>query len=199
MVRRDRWLPIAVSVILFGATASPVLKHPNQDGFPLSTYPMFGWKRSTTITMEYIVGFTATGERWHPPPRAVGTGEPMQAKRILENARRGGKERQLALCKAAAARMPRMRGGKDIVLMTMMTGTHEAVQYLIYDTPGRETELVRCPVPGREQEAAALPVALSYSAKQAKGQVTKPPRPPPALAPGPAVPESSAPEPEVNQ
>jgi hypothetical protein len=151
-----RWLGAVVSIVLIGLTASPVLRDPNDDSFPLSTYPMFAWKRSTTIHMEYIVGFTATGERWHPPPRAQGSGEPMQAKRILERAAAGGKTGQMTLCKATAARVPRYR--KDIVYLAMMRGTHEAVDYLIYKKRGREIELVKCAVPGHEAEAAALGV-----------------------------------------
>jgi hypothetical protein len=115
---------------------------------------MFAWKRSTTITMEYLVGFTAAGERWHPPPRAIGSSEPLQAKRIIERARSGGQHGMRVLCENTAKRVPRFR--KDIIAVAVMTGTHEAVSYLVYDKRGQERELLRCPVPGREAEAAAL-------------------------------------------
>ena len=151
---QGRWLGAVVSIVLIALTASPVLRDPNDDSFPLSTYPMFAWKRSTTINMEYIVGFTAKGERWHPPPRAQGSGEPMQTKRILERAAAGGKTGMMTLCQSTAARVHRWR--KDIVYLAMMRGTHEAVDYLIYDKRGKETELVKCIVPGHEAEAATL-------------------------------------------
>ena len=143
-----------MSIVLVGATISPVLKDPANDSFPLSPYPMFAWKRSTTISMEYLVGFTVTGERWHPPPRAIGSSEPLQAKRILERAAQGGVTSMRTLCEATAKRVPRYR--KDIVAVVMFSGTHEAVSYLVYDKRGDEHELVRCAVPGHEAEAAAL-------------------------------------------
>lgn len=154
---QGRWLGAIVSIVLIAATASPVLRNPNDDSFPLSTYPMFAWKRTTTVTMEYLVGFTVTGERWHLPPRTTGSSQPMQAMRILQGAAGRGRTGQLALCKAAAAKVPRLR--KDIVVVAMMRGTHEAIDYLVYNKPGKETELVRCAVPGHEAEAAALGVA----------------------------------------
>ena len=80
----------------------------------------------------------------------------MQAKRILENAARGGKTGMMALCKATAARVPRYR--KDIIYLVMMRGSHDAIDYLIYNKRGKETELVKCAVPGHEAEATALGV-----------------------------------------
>jgi hypothetical protein len=182
-VSRDRWLPIAVSVVLFVATASPVLKNPNRDSFPLSTYPMFAWKRSTTMTMEYLVGFSESGARWHPPPRAVGTGEPMQAKKILENAGRGGPPAMKTLCETAARRVARWR--KDIVVVMFVRGTHEAIDYLVYGKRGTERELVRCAVPGREAEAARVPPWAQLVPPPVKPVK---PVPPPAAPPGRATP-----------
>ncbi len=153
---QGRALGAVVSIVLIALTASPVLRDPNDDGFPLSTYPMFAWKRTTTVNMEYLVGFTATGERWHPPPRTIGTSEPMQAVRILQRAVADGRAGELALCKAAAKRIPRLRN--DIVVVAMMRGSHEAIAYLVYNKLGKETELVRCAVPGHEAEAAAMGV-----------------------------------------
>jgi len=177
-----RWFAIAVSVALIGATVSPVLKNPNDDSFPLSTYPMFAWKRSTTITMEYVVGFTASGERWHLPPRAIGSSEPMQAKRILEGAAAGGLAGMRALCERAAARVTRFRA--DIVVVAMMVGTHEAVDYLVYDRRGAERELVRCPVPGHEAEAKALAGRPLAAPAPSTGEVGPTPTPdPPAEGP----------------
>ena len=141
----SRVLGTIVSVVLIAATLEPVLRDPNDDGFPLSTYPMFAWKRSTRVTMDYLVGYTAGGERWHVPPRLIGSSEVMQAKRLVDRAVAGGRAGMMALCERAAERVKRRR--PDIVSIAVVNGTHEAVDYLARDVRGTERERVRCQVP----------------------------------------------------
>ena len=52
-----------VSIALILATLSPLVRDPIDDSYPLSTYPMFAWKRPTTLQMSYAIGETQTGER----------------------------------------------------------------------------------------------------------------------------------------
>ena len=52
-----------VSLALIAATLEPLVREPYDDGFPLSTYPMFATKRPTVQTFHYALGLTRDGKR----------------------------------------------------------------------------------------------------------------------------------------
>ena len=134
------------SLALIAATLSPLLRNPSDDGFPLSTYPMFATRRLTTLTMSYALGEGAAGERIILAPELLGTGEVLQAMRVIERAVGGGKPGMEKLCGQIAARIatdPAYAAVRDV---RIVTGTHEAVDYLSRDRVGKERERVRCTV-----------------------------------------------------
>lgn len=136
----------AVSLALIAATLWPVLRDPRDDGFPLSTYPMFASKRPTQQTYHYALGETAAGERRTLSPGLVGTGEILQALRVIERAVAGGRGELAKLCDAIAARVAADDDRADIIAIRFVTGTHDAVEYLARDKVGREVEMLRCAV-----------------------------------------------------
>jgi hypothetical protein len=142
----NRALPVLVSLALVGATLWPLVRDPGDDGFPLSTYPMFAWKRSTQQTYRYALGETAAGDRRVLRPSFVGTGEVLQAMRVLARAAAGGRGEALALCEQIAARVSRDGDFADVAAIRIVTGTHDAIEYLVRDRVGHEAELVRCEV-----------------------------------------------------
>lgn len=134
-----------VSGVLVAATLSPVLRAPWEDSFPLSTYPMFAFARPTQLTMDYALGVTAAGEPRSLTPRLLGTGEVMQAYTVIATAKA---KRQLpALCREIAARVAEDDDFDGVVAVRIVSGTHDAVEYLVRRHEGREAELTRCPVP----------------------------------------------------
>jgi len=135
----------AVSLVLIGATLSPLLRDPNDDGFPLSTYPMFATRRPTELTMSYALGVTRSGERRYLRPYLIGSGEVLQAYTILSRAVSGGAGPSQALCRTIAERV-RMAGDDDILTVRIVTGTHDALDVLVRDQLGREQERTRCQV-----------------------------------------------------
>jgi hypothetical protein len=143
----NRAYAVVVSLALIGATLWPVVRDPREDSFPLSTYPMFAWKRTTLQTYRYAVGETSTGQRRTLSPRVVGTAEVLQALRVLERSIAGGRGAALKLCEQIAARVAVDDELADIVVIRMVSGTHDAIDYLVRGVVGRETELVRCAVP----------------------------------------------------
>jgi hypothetical protein len=143
----NRAYAVVVSLALIGATLWPVVRDPREDSFPLSTYPMFAWKRTTLQTYRYAVGETSTGQRRTLSPRVVGTAEVLQALRVLERSIAGGRGAALKLCEQIAARVAVDDELADIVAIRMVSGTHDAIDYLVRGVVGRETELVRCAVP----------------------------------------------------
>jgi hypothetical protein len=136
----------AVSLALIGATLWPLLLEPRDDGFPLSTYPMFASKRPTLQTYRYALGETASGGRRTLKPSLVGTGEVLQAIRVIDRAVSGGRAQVQTLCEAIAARVADHDDFRDVVAIRIVTGTHDAVEYLARDVIGRETEMQRCEV-----------------------------------------------------
>lgn len=141
-----RIVPTLVSLALIGATLSPLWRQPYDDGFPLSTYPMFASKRLTTLTMHYALGEGAAGERRVLAPALVGTGEVLQAMRVIERAMHGGRLEIAKLCDAIAARVALDPEYADVRAIRVVTGTHDAVEYLARDRVGRELERARCEV-----------------------------------------------------
>lgn len=132
--------PAVVCGALMTAVISPaILREPTDDGFPLSTYPMFAIRRPTTLTITYAVT-----EPRHPiAPDFIGSTEPLQAMAILDHAVHKP-DTAKALCERIAARI----AGEypDATAVRIVTGTHDAVDYLVRGIQGQETERVRCEV-----------------------------------------------------
>jgi hypothetical protein len=135
-----------VSLLLIGATLWPLVRTPYDDGFPLSTYPMFASRRPTLQTYSYALGQTATGQRRTLEPAVVGSHEILQALRIIERAVAGPKPELAQLCDVIAARVAADDDFTDVVSIRIVTGTHEAVEYLARDRIGTEVERARCAV-----------------------------------------------------
>ena len=133
------------SCVLVLATLSPVLRcNPYDDGFPLSTYPMFASVRATTHRMAYPLGVTRDGQRRVLSPRLIGSGEVLQAYRIVEQAA-GSKGELPRLCRAIADRV-RASGDTELVAIRIVIATHDALDVLLRDKLAPERDLTRCPV-----------------------------------------------------
>ena len=75
VVLGSRGFAIVASIALLALTLSPVVREPTDDGFPLSTYPMFATERPTELSMVYALGVTRSGERRYLRPFLIGSGE----------------------------------------------------------------------------------------------------------------------------
>lgn len=142
-----RLIPAIASIVLIGATLSPVLRKPEDDGYPLSTYPMFAFRRPTKLTMDYAVGVTASGERRWLRPRFVGSSEVLQARATIERAMHGGAKAQAALCDQIAKRVAADDDFADVAEIRLLTGSHDAVEYLVRHVEGKELVRHTCKVP----------------------------------------------------
>ena len=132
------------TIVLLAAVAWPLVRDPRDDAFPLSTYPMFAVERPTTLTMDYALGETRTGERRTLSPALAGTGEALQAFALFDRAVHGPREGLQRLCTEIAARVARDDDYKDIVVVRIVTGQHDAVDYLARHRIGPEAERLRC-------------------------------------------------------
>ena len=141
-----RFAAAGVSFALVVATLSPLARPVNDDGFPLSTYPMFAIPAPPALTLDYALGVTADGSRRTLSPELVGTGEVLQAGALVQRAVHGVRDERVALCRQIAARVAADDASADVVAIRIVTGTHDAVEYLAHGVIGRERERARCPV-----------------------------------------------------
>ncbi len=143
---RTRAFAIVVTIAMIYATLLPLVRRPTDDDFPLSTYPMFAFARPTRLTMSYAVGITKDGRRRYLLPVMVGSREVLQARAIIERGVGGGPRERLALCTRIAANIRSYDDFDDIATIAIVTGTHDAVEFLVRDKGGVEQERVRCEV-----------------------------------------------------
>jgi hypothetical protein len=134
-----------VSIGLVAAALWPVVRNPRDDGFPLSTYPMFATARPTTLVMSYPLGETAEGTV-SLRPRLIGSPEVLQARAIVERAVAKGRTALAALCARIAERVATDDGFRGVTAIRIVSGTHDAIEFLTRDQRGPERLLVRCEV-----------------------------------------------------
>ena len=135
-----------VSVVLVGATLAPLARHPDHDSFPLSTYPMFAAPRSQVLTIDYAYGVTASGQRRTLSPAMLGTREVLQAAAMFESAVATGPKALVPLCDQIAARVATEPAFDDVATIRIVSGTYDAVEYLVRGADGVEHDRWRCRV-----------------------------------------------------
>lgn len=142
----SRWTTKAV-LLWVGLTAAvlyPII--PDEDGFPLSNYPMFSTPKGTAAKIYHVVGFTADGRGYPLSPEMVGTDEIMQAYQTVKLAIRGG--RAAVLCKEAASRVAQSRDFAEITQLQVRIDVFESVRYWEGDRSTSKTRvLAKCGVP----------------------------------------------------
>lgn len=132
---------LLISIVLLAATLSPLHRDPLDDGFPLSTYPMFASKRSTKLGIAYALGVRADGTSYPLPSEVTGTGEVLQAAVVYEDATHHGPEALAVLCTSIAVHAP-----DDVVTIRIVAGVIDAIELLVHDQRGTEHLRWQCPV-----------------------------------------------------
>ncbi len=139
-----RWLAAVVSIGLVGAVLEPLVRSPYDDGFPLSTFPMFATPLPGQVAMSYAQGVTADGQRRVLSPGHLDTGEVLQASSRIERAVDAGPRERLGLCLAIAARVAGDAALRDVVAIELVTGTYDTVETLAHGAVGHEVTRARC-------------------------------------------------------
>lgn len=145
---KERAHAYVVSLVALGLMLSPLLRHPDEDSFPLSTFPMFSHERPRRMTVTHAVGVDALGRRTPLPPRvSADTSEPLQSMRTIELAVQAGRAREL--CREIA---PRVAAREDLAQQQSVeveTIAFDAVAYFDEAPPDPYIRRVhaRCPVP----------------------------------------------------
>jgi hypothetical protein len=145
----ERVRAYALSVVLLGAVGWPAFREPSNDGFPLSTYPMFAQRRGRVHEVVSARAVAADGSTVLVPPALIANAETMQAIRTLSRAIRAGEHEAQPLCERIAVRLAGDAQLGRSVRVELVTERVDAIEYLA----GRaRAELVRvharCPVGG---------------------------------------------------
>lgn len=154
-----RWLALSTAVVVALVVCWPVLAHPDRDGFPLSTYPMFSSRRTTTEPLSTVVGIDAAGaQRWLDPRLLNGTREVVQAAAVISDEIRSGQAARL--CTEVADRVEDRQHGDAVadrvVRLEVVTVRYDAVDWFGGDhQPLERTVHATCPVPGTPGAASA--------------------------------------------
>lgn len=143
-MRTNRVTATIVSIVLVLAVLEPLRREPWDDSFPLSPYAMFAFKRPTKLTMEYAYGVTAAGEKRTLTPRIVGSAEVLQALTIFQSAKSRGELPQL--CLTIAGRVATLDSYAEVTEIRIVSGTHDAVDYLVRHVEGTEVIRTTCKV-----------------------------------------------------
>ena len=149
-----RRLAALASLALLGAALAPVVRSPDDDGFPLSTYPMFAAPRPRELTMASARGVTRDGRPRSLSPGQLGTGEVMQAFTTLQRAAAAGAASCAALCAAIAARVAGDAELADVAAVELILGRYDAVAVVAAGHVGTEERpavLARCAVTRSER------------------------------------------------
>jgi hypothetical protein len=105
---------------------------PGEEGFPLSTYPMFAARRGRVHEVVSARAIAADGGEVRVPPRYVANAETMQAIRTLSRAVQAGERESQALCVAIAGRLRDASEAelKGAVRVELVTERVDAIEYL---------------------------------------------------------------------
>lgn len=105
MTGMQRLYAAIVSIALLSAVLYPALGDPEDDSFPLSTYPMFARTRARVARVNAALALGRGGTEMPLSPLLIGSPETMQAIRILNRSLQAGERSARTLCRAIAARV----------------------------------------------------------------------------------------------
>lgn len=137
---------VVVAVAALAAVLWPVVRRPQVDSFPLSTYPMFTQERPRVTTIDLAVGVDADGRDVRLDPGLVGgTIEVIQAVATVAAGIRHGTT--TALCEEVAGRVAGT-GRTDVVEVVIATDRYDVVAALAHRAPPVQRVVhARCEVP----------------------------------------------------
>ena len=123
--RWGRLLSYLIGITTACAVAAPAILF-GRDDFPLSTYPMFSYRRSTIFEIPRALGVRKDGTRVYISPEAVANDEVLQAASAIKRAIRRGPSAALALCQRIIGRL---RSRSELIAVELATARFDAVRY----------------------------------------------------------------------
>lgn len=149
--RRELWIGILVSVVLTVLVLWPAFLDPREDGFPLSTFPMFSRpKPDPGLVVTHVLAVLPDGSREPLPPKlATGNEEVIQTLRMIRDEVYAGRKRAAAFCEEVATRVRESsrEPWSEAVAIEIARSQFDTVAYFeIGPKPLTRKVLARCPV-----------------------------------------------------
>jgi hypothetical protein len=138
---RVRGYLVGLGVVVLAAL--PALSRAEDDGYPLSTYPMFArpLSRATVYFVERVDGKRSR----RLTPEQVSGHEVMQSFKTLRRAADGGPEAVRTVCRAIAERLARADPRRQRVALEVVAARFDPVAYFTSGAPPEDrTVLARC-------------------------------------------------------
>ena len=128
------------------AAASPLLRNALDDGFPLSTFPMFA-ERLEQPTFYSAEGVGPDSSRVMVPPELIANGAAMQSVQALQDAHAQGKAALRQLCERIAKQVPQSVSLKQVQRVEIVSARYDPVAYFVSGpTPLSREVLHKCKV-----------------------------------------------------
>lgn len=145
----ERAWAYAFGLTVCALVAAPAFSEPTSDSYPLSTYPMFAYKREKT-RLFHMDGLDRKGARSRLAPRLVANDEAMQAAQTVRLAVSVGPERMALLCQRVAERLALEAAYSGIVSVRVVEGLFDSLSYFTGNSePEQLIVHYECAVPGR--------------------------------------------------
>lgn len=127
-------------------TALPLLRNPLDDGFPLSTFPMFAepLERPTFYSAE---GVLPDSSRVMVPAELIANGAAMQSVWTLQSAHAQGKQRLRQLCERIAKQVPQYAKLAEVRRVELVAARYDPIAYFVSGPAPLEREVLhKCKV-----------------------------------------------------
>jgi hypothetical protein len=145
----ERAWAYAFGLSVCGLVAAPAFSRPTSDSYPLSTYPMFAYKREKT-RLFHMDGLDGKGARSRLAPRLVANDEAMQAAQTVRLAVSAGPERMALLCERVAKRVLLDARYASVVRVRVVEGLFDSLSYFTgRSEPEQLIVHYECAVPDR--------------------------------------------------
>lgn len=138
-----------VSLLLAAAVVAPVVRGPDRDGFPISSYPMFSHRLDQEVQISTVMGVEGSGDlRILSPGLIADTTEVIIAHGTVNDAVGRGRAGAEDLCSTVATRVA-AAGTADVTSVRVVTNRYDAVKYWAGDREAQATTVhAECPVIG---------------------------------------------------
>ena len=121
--------------------ASPLLRSPLDDGFPLSTFPMFAEPLGQPVFYS-AEGVRADRSRVMLPPETIANGAAMQAVQTLQTARGQGRHALRQLCERIARQLPESPEWRDVQRVEIASARYDPVAYFVSGPAPEERQVL---------------------------------------------------------
>jgi hypothetical protein len=121
--------------------ASPLLRNPHDDGFPLSTFPMFA-ESLADPSFYSAEGVRPDSSRVMVPPEIIANGAAMQAVQTIQGAHGQGGKALRRLCERIAKQLPQDPKLSEVERVEIVNARYDPIAYFVSGPAPRERDVL---------------------------------------------------------